>query len=107
MDDLTLMNVSFSAFKKHILGFFLSCMLTALPFGLVIQKIVSNSVIFCVILLSAALQIFIHFIFFLHMKKSDKDNWNIVALLFTMLIITIIITGSVWIMLNIHSNMSR
>jgi len=39
------------------------------------------------------------------MNTSSSERWNVVALIFTMLIIAILVVGSIWIMWNLNLNM--
>ncbi|HEX3538099.1 MAG TPA: cytochrome o ubiquinol oxidase subunit IV [Stellaceae bacterium] len=50
-------------------------------------------------------QIGVHLVFFLHMGTGPDHTNNIVALAFGMLICFLVITGSIWIMMNLHANM--
>jgi len=54
---------------------------------------------------SAIIQIVVHLVFFLHMNTSSEERWNLVALLFTAVIIFIVVVGSLWIMYNLNLNM--
>ncbi|MBE8365690.1 cytochrome o ubiquinol oxidase subunit IV, partial [Leptospira borgpetersenii serovar Balcanica] len=42
---------------------------------------------------------------FLHMNASSEERWNLVAFVFTLLIIAIVVVGSIWIMWNLNYNM--
>ena len=57
------------------------------------------------IILVAAVQIVVHMVYFLHMNTSSEERWNLVALIFTVLIIAIVVVGSLWIMYNLNINM--
>ena len=50
-------------------------------------------------------QIGIHLVFFLHLGSGPDSTNNILALAFGVLIVFLIITGSVWIIGNLNSNM--
>jgi cytochrome o ubiquinol oxidase operon protein cyoD len=50
-------------------------------------------------------QIGIHLVFFLHLGSSPDSTNNILALAFGVLIVFLVITGSVWIIANLNSNM--
>jgi cytochrome o ubiquinol oxidase operon protein cyoD len=50
-------------------------------------------------------QIGVHLVFFLHLGSGPDSTNNILALAFGVLIVFLIITGSVWIMANLNSNM--
>jgi cytochrome o ubiquinol oxidase subunit IV len=53
----------------------------------------------------ALAQIGIHLVFFLHLGTGPDSTNNILALAFGVLIVFLIITGSVWIIANLQSNM--
>lgn len=91
--------------KTYMIGFILSVILTAIPFWMVMDGTASHSVILGVILVSAVVQIFVHLICFLHMNTSSSERWNLVAIVFTGLIIAILVVGSIWIMWNLNLNM--
>jgi cytochrome o ubiquinol oxidase operon protein cyoD len=50
-------------------------------------------------------QIGIHLVFFLHLGSGPDSTNNILALAFGVLIVFLVITGSVWIIANLNSNM--
>src|SRR5438045_6665786 len=50
-------------------------------------------------------QIGIHLVFFLHLGSASDNTNNILALAFGMLIVFLVITGSIWIVANLNSNM--
>jgi cytochrome o ubiquinol oxidase operon protein cyoD len=50
-------------------------------------------------------QIGVHLVFFLHLGTGPDSTNNILALAFGMLIVFLVITGSVWIIANLNSNM--
>jgi cytochrome o ubiquinol oxidase subunit IV len=50
-------------------------------------------------------QIGVHLVFFLQLGSGPDHTNNILALAFGMLIVFLVITGSVWIMVNLTNNM--
>jgi cytochrome o ubiquinol oxidase operon protein cyoD len=50
-------------------------------------------------------QIGVHLVFFLHLGSGSDSTNNILALAFGVLIVFHVITGSVWIIANLNSNM--
>ena len=50
-------------------------------------------------------QIGVHLVFFLHLGSSPDSTNNMLALAFGVLIVFLVITGSVWIIANLNSNM--
>jgi cytochrome o ubiquinol oxidase operon protein cyoD len=53
----------------------------------------------------ALAQIGVHLVFFLHLGSGPDSTNNILALAFGVLIVFLVITGSVWIMANLTSNL--
>jgi cytochrome o ubiquinol oxidase operon protein cyoD len=50
-------------------------------------------------------QIGVHLVFFLHLGSGSDSTNNILALAFGVLVVFLVITGSIWIMNNLNSNM--
>src|SRR4029450_3918735 len=53
----------------------------------------------------ALAQIGVHLVFFLHLGSGPDSTNNILALAFGVLIVFLVITGSVWIIANLNSNL--
>jgi len=51
-------------------------------------------------------QIGVHLVFFLHLGSGPDSTNNILALAFGVLIVFLVITGSVWIIANLNTNMT-
>jgi cytochrome o ubiquinol oxidase subunit IV len=91
--------------KDYIVGFLLAVVLTAIPFGLVMAHVISGLTASFVIMGLAAVQVVVHMIYFLHMNSRSEGGWNLVALLFTLLVLGIVLGGSVWVMHHLDVNM--
>ncbi|CAL4322665.1 cytochrome o ubiquinol oxidase subunit IV [Buchnera aphidicola] len=89
-------------YTSYNIAFFLSLILTFIPFFLVMINVFNKKFLFFFIFLFCILQIFVHIIFFLHIKNFDNTHWNLTFLIFTFLIIFIIVSGSIWIMWNLN-----
>ena len=53
----------------------------------------------------AAVQIVVHMIFFLHMNPRSEGGWTMMALVFTIIIVVITLSGSLWVMYHLNTNM--
>jgi cytochrome o ubiquinol oxidase operon protein cyoD len=93
------------SFKSYTVGFILSIILTAIAFGLVMRGRASGPAVLFGIVCAAVVQIFVHLHYFLHLDTSSSARWNVMALLFTLLIIFIFVGGSIWIMVNLNYRM--
>lgn len=92
--------------RGYVIGFVLSVILTAIPFWLVMGKVISSSSVTAVVLLAfAAVQIVVHMVYFLHMDSKSEGGWNLLALLFTGLLVIIVLSGSLWVMFHLNTNM--
>jgi cytochrome o ubiquinol oxidase operon protein cyoD len=92
------------SFKSYGIGFILSIILTVIAFGLVMSGRVSPSAAFLGIIIAAVVQILVHLHYFLHLDTSSAMRWNVLTLLFTLLIIVLFIGGTIWIMINLNYN---
>ena len=58
-----------------------------------------------VIMAFAVVQIVVHMIFFLHMNVRSENGWTMMALIFTLVLVIITLTGSLWVMYHLDTNM--
>ena len=92
--------------KGYVIGFLLSVVLTAIPFWLVMARPLQDSqATMLIILVFAIVQIIVHMIYFLHLNTSSEGGWNMLALIFTMVLVLIALSGSMWVMYHMNTNM--
>ncbi len=96
---------STGSLKSYLTGFVLSLILTAIPFALVMSGTWSQSVILAGILSAGIVQILVHLHYFLHLDASSEARWNVLALIFTVLIMILFVGGTIWIMYNLYHRM--
>ena len=95
-----------ATFKGYMTGFILSVILTAIPFWVVMAKVFDKSSTTAIVILAfAAVQIVVHMVYFLHMDAKSQGGWNMLALIFTLVLVVITLTGSLWVMFHMNSNM--
>ena len=98
--------VSHSTFKGYMTGFVLAVILTAIPFWLVMGKVLdSKSTTALIILGFPVVQIVVHMVYFLHMDTKSEGGWNMLALIFTLVLVVITLAGSLWVMYHMNTNM--
>ncbi|MDM0007849.1 cytochrome o ubiquinol oxidase subunit IV [Variovorax sp. J22G73] len=98
--------VSHSTFKGYMTGFVLAVVLTAIPFWLVMAKVFDKpNTTALVILAFAVVQIVVHMVYFLHMDAKSEGGWNLLALIFTIVVVVITLAGSLWVMYHMNTNM--
>jgi len=94
------------SYKGYATGFILSVILTAIPFWLVMGKVLPTpQMTGLVILAFAAVQMVVHMVYFLHMNAKVEGGWSMLALLFTVVLVVIMLSGSVWVMYHMNANM--
>ena len=94
------------SFKSYMIGFVLSVILTAIPFWLVMGDVLENKTLLVIAIMGlGVIQIFVHMIYFLHMDTKSEGGWTFMALIFTVVVLLITLSGSLWVMYNMNKNM--
>ena len=89
----------------YMTGFVLAVILTAIPFWLVMGKVIPSPIVTTVVILGLAMvQIYVHMVFFLHMTSHAEGGWTWMSLIFTLVILVIVLSGSLWIMHHLKTN---
>jgi cytochrome o ubiquinol oxidase subunit IV len=91
--------------KGYVIGFVLSAILTAIPFWLVMGKVLPSDLTGIIILAFAAVQMVVHMVYFLHLNARVEGGWSVLALLFTVALVIIMLAGSIWVMYHLNANM--
>lgn len=90
----------------YVTGFVLAVILTAIPFWLVMGKVFANQTVTTFVILGFAIvQIYVHMVFFLHMTSKAEGGWNWMSLIFTLVLVVIVLSGSMWVMYHLKTNM--
>jgi cytochrome o ubiquinol oxidase operon protein cyoD len=91
--------------KDYTIGFILSVILTAIPFWLVMAKVLPSNYTGIVLLAFAAVQVVVHMIYFLHMNSKVEHGWSMMTMIFTVIVLFIMLAGSIWVMYHMNANM--
>jgi cytochrome o ubiquinol oxidase operon protein cyoD len=89
----------------YTIGLSLAILLTAASFWVANTSLLWPPGVPLGLAVLAIAQMGIHLVFFLHITSGPDDNNNVAALAFGVLIVTLVIAGSVWIMANLGANM--
>jgi cytochrome o ubiquinol oxidase operon protein cyoD len=90
----------------YVTGFVLAVVLTAIPFWIVMGKVITSSTVITLVILGLAMvQIYVHMVFFLHMTSKAEGGWTWMSLIFTLVLVVITLSGSLWIMYHLNTNM--
>jgi cytochrome o ubiquinol oxidase operon protein cyoD len=92
--------------RGYVAGFLLAALLTIIPFWLVMGDVFDNRTVTALAIMAfAVIQIVVHMVFFLHMNPRSEGGWSLLALAFTLIIVVITLSGSLWVMYHLNSNM--
>ena len=95
-----------STFSGYMTGFVLSVILTAIPFWLVMAKVIADRNTAVLVLGGfAVIQILVHMVFFLHMNGKIEGGWTLLSTIFTVVFVAIAIAGTLWVMFHMNANM--
>jgi cytochrome o ubiquinol oxidase operon protein cyoD len=97
--------VSRGSLRSYLTGFALALLLTAIPFALVMSSAGSAPATLAAICLAGLVQILVHLHYFLHLDTSSASRWNVLALIFTLLIMFLFVGGTLWIMYTLNYRM--
>jgi cytochrome o ubiquinol oxidase subunit IV len=91
---------------SYMIGFGLSVILTAIPFWLVMTDALGDAQLTAFTIMAfAVVQIVVHMIYFLHMNTRSENGWTMMALIFTIVLVVITLSGSMWVMYHLNHNM--
>lgn len=95
-----------SSFSGYMTGFVLSIILTAIPFWLVMGKVISDRGTAIAVLGAFAIaQILVHMVCFLHMNGKIEGGWTLLSTIFTLVFVAVAIAGTLWVMFHMNANM--
>lgn len=92
--------------KSYVIGYILSLIFTVIPYYLIVNKVITGTNLWITILAFAFIQMIIQIIFFLHLGRGPKPRWNLYFFIGTVVLVAVVVGGSVFIMNNLHYNMS-
>ncbi|MGO4549036.1 cytochrome o ubiquinol oxidase subunit IV [Paenibacillus sp. 2TAB23] len=84
--------------KSYVIGFLFSIILTIIPLVVVMNDMLGKTATTVLILIMAILQFAVQLIFFMHIRDEEKPRFNLMALIFGLVILLTIVVGSIWIM---------
>jgi cytochrome o ubiquinol oxidase operon protein cyoD len=87
-------------------GFVIAAILTATSFWAANTSLLWQPGIPLGLAVLGIAQMGVHLVFFLHITTGPDNTNNVLALAFGLLIVTLVIAGSLWIMANLNANMS-
>lgn len=87
----------------YVLGLISCVVLTLIAFGIVMLNDYSTWAKFTVIYIAACIQFLVQVVCFLRLNtQTEQARLNVMAIIFTVVILVTIIVGSLWIMWNLN-----
>jgi cytochrome o ubiquinol oxidase subunit IV len=88
--------------RSYVIGLVLAALLTAASFWVLHTKLIWSPGIGMALAVFAVAQMGVHLVFFLHITTGPDNTNNVLALAFGVLIVTLVVVGSLWIMANLN-----
>ncbi len=88
--------------KPYITGFVLAAVLTLIPFLMVMNNSASTKTLVVVIFSAAIVQIMVHLRYFLHLRFTHDQRWDVFTFVFTAVVVLTLVGGSIWIMYSLN-----
>ena len=91
--------------QGYVIGLALAVLLTAASFYVAVTDQIWAPGIPVGLVVLAIAQMGVHLVFFLHITTAPDNTNNVLALAFGLLIVTLVVGGSLWIMYHLNHNM--
>lgn len=88
---------SHGSLRSYAIGFVLSVILTAIPFYMAMDGGFSRHATLLTMVILGLVQVVVHLVCFLHMNFSSEGRWNVMAFIFTAIVILLVVGLSLWI----------
>lgn len=99
-------DIPHATLRDYLVGFALAVILTVIPFWLVMGDVLADKQLTtAIILVFAVAQMLVHIVYFLHLNTHSQGGWNMLAAIFTVVLVVITVSGSLWVMFNMNANM--
>ncbi len=90
----------------YIAGFAFSIILTLEAYVLVVNNMFAHRTLVAVVALLAVVQCMVQLLLFLHLAEESKPRWKFLVFGFMIMVISILVVGSLWIMSNLNYRMT-
>jgi cytochrome o ubiquinol oxidase operon protein cyoD len=91
--------------RGYLIGLASAALLTFASFWAVDTGLIWAPGVGIALAVLAIAQMGVHLVFFLHITTGPDNTNNVLALAFGILIVTLVVSGSLWIMANLNHNM--
>jgi cytochrome o ubiquinol oxidase operon protein cyoD len=90
--------------RSYLIGLVLAALLTVASFWALHTKLIWGPGIGMALAVLAVAQMGVHLVFFLHITTGPDNTNNALALAFGVLIVTLVVAGTLWIMANLNNH---
>lgn len=90
----------------YIVGYLLSLELTLIAYLMVSREYFTDNNLLIMLATLAIAQLLVQLVFFLHLSRESKPQWNLTVFLFAATVVIILVFGSLWIMKNLDYHMN-
>lgn len=94
-----------SQLLQYVVGFGLSLALTLTAYSFVTNGAFQGWTLTFVLVALAIVQTLVQLLLFLHLLHEDEPRWKLLVFDFMLLVLTILVFGTLWIMNNLNYNM--
>lgn len=94
-----------ASFGSYLIGFLISLVLSLGAFALVVYHSLNDQCLIISVVVLALIQLLVQVICFFRLSAQAEERWNLITFIFTLLIMLIVVSGSLWIMYNLNYNM--
>jgi len=100
------LHVHEGSLRSYLTGFVLAAILTIIPFWLVMNEVIdSRAATIAIVLILAVAQIVVHIVYFLHLDTRSEGGWNMLAFIFSTVLVVIVLGASIWVLYHENMNM--
>jgi cytochrome o ubiquinol oxidase operon protein cyoD len=92
--------------RSYVIGYVASIILTLTAYLVVTRHLSLKWVMVAIVIGIAMLQFVTQMIFFLHLGREGKPRWKLFVFFFMLLVVSILVFGSLWIMNNLNYRMT-
>jgi len=89
--------------KSYIIGFVLALIYVCAAYAIVVEHLLAGESLYVGLAVLLVLEILVLVICFFRLNRATEDDrWNLITFIFTLIIMAIVVTGSLWIMYNLN-----
>jgi len=92
--------------SSYVTGYIFSIYLTITAYLVVYNHLFSHLTLTILIVGLAFIQFIVQMVFFLHLGRETKPRWKLAVTLFMIMVVSILVGGSLWIMSNLSVRMT-